>query len=71
MIDEAYHWKPYLAPVTGLEFKWNNWALHESEHKSNDEGPSVESIEDSDALLIPLAFYSEDIDLKFFSLHFA
>ena len=30
-LDEAYHWKPPLAPLTGSDFEWNNWALHESE----------------------------------------
>ena len=63
-LDEAYHWKPPLVPLTGSEFEWNNWALHESEDESDDEGPSVESVEDSDASLSPLASDAEDIDLE-------
>ena len=62
-IDEAYHWKP-LVPLTGSEFKWNNWAVRESEDESDDEGLSVKSVEDSDALLSPTALDSEDIDLE-------
>ena len=63
-LDEAYHWKPPLVPLTGSEFEWNNWALHESEDEWDDEGPSVESVEDSDASLSPLASDAEDIDLE-------
>ena len=63
-LDEAYHWKPPLVPLTGSEFKWNNWAIHESEVESDDEGPSVKSVEDSDALLSPLASDSEGTDLE-------
>ena len=61
---EIYHWKPPLIPLTGTEFEWNNWTVHESEDESDDEGPSVESVEDSDASLSPLASDSEDIDLE-------
>ena len=64
-LDEDWsHWKPPLVPLTGSEFEWNNWALHESEDESDDEGPSVESVEDSDASLSPLASDAEDIDLE-------
>ena len=63
-LDEAYHWKPPLVPLTGSEFEWNNWAVHESEDESDHEGPSVESVEDSDASLSSLASDSEDIDLE-------
>ena len=63
-IDEAHYWKPLLIPLTGSKFEWNNWTAHESEDKSDDEGPSVKSVEDSDALLNPLASNSEDIDLE-------
>ena len=63
-IDEAYHWKSPLVPLTGSESEWNNWAVHESEVESDDEGPSVESVKDSDASLSPLASDSEDIDLE-------
>ena len=63
-LDDAYHWKLLLVPLTGSEFDWNNWAVHESEDESDDEGPSVESVEDSDASLSPLASDSEDIDLE-------
>ena len=63
-IDEAYHWEPPLLPLTGSEFEWNNWAVHESEDKSDREGPSVESVEDPDASLSPLASNSEEIDLE-------
>ena len=62
-IDEAYHQKP-LVPLIGSEFQWNNWAIHESEDESDDEGLSVKSVEDSDALLSPIASDSEDIDLE-------
>ena len=63
-LDEAYHWKLPLVPLTGSESERNNWAVHESEHESDDKGPSVESVEDSDASLSPLASDSEDIDLE-------
>ena len=63
-LDEIYHWKPPLVPLTGSEFEWNNWAVHENEEESDDEGPSVESVEDSDASLSPSASDSEDIDLE-------
>ena len=63
-LDEAYHWKPPLVPLTGSEFEWNNWALHKSEGESDGEIPSVESVEDSHVLLSPLASNSEGIDLE-------
>ena len=62
-IDEAYHWKPPLVPLTGSEFEWNNWAAYQIEDESDDDGPSVRSVEHSDALLSPLASNSEDISL--------
>ena len=37
-LDEAYHWKPLLITLTGLEFEWNNCAVHESEEESDDGG---------------------------------
>ena len=37
-LDETYHWKLPLAPLTGSEFEWNNWAVHESEDEPDDEG---------------------------------
>ena len=46
------------------EFEWNNWAVHEREDESDDEGPSVESVGDSGASLTHLASGSEDRDLK-------
>ena len=36
-LDEAYRWKPPLVLLTGSEFEWNNWAIHESEGESDDE----------------------------------
>ena len=63
-LDEAYHWKPPVIPLTGSEFEWNNWAVHESEVESDNEGPSIESVEDSDASPSPLASNSEDMDLE-------
>ena len=64
ILDEAYLWKLPLIPLTGSEFERNNWAVHESEDESDDKGPSVGSVEDSDASLSPLASDSEDIDLE-------
>ena len=63
-LDEAYHWKPPIVPLTGSEFEWNNWAVHESEDESDHECPSVESVEGSDTSLSSLASDSEDIDLE-------
>ena len=63
-LNETYHWKPPLVPLTGSEFKCNNWTVHESEDESDDEGPSVESAEDSNALLSPLASDLEDRHLE-------
>ena len=57
--------KPPLVTPTGSEFEWNNWAVHESEDDSDEEDPFVESVEDSDDLLSPLASNSEGIDLEF------
>ena len=63
-LDETYHLKPPLVPLTGSEFEWNNWALHKSEGESDDAGPSVESVEDSHALLSPMASNSEGVELE-------
>ena len=63
-LNETYHWKPLLVPLTGSEFECNNWTVHESEDESDDEGRSVESAEDSDASLSPLASDLEDRHLE-------
>ena len=52
-----------MSHIMGNIIKWNNWAVHESEEESDDEGPSVKSVEDSDASLFPLASDLEDINL--------